>query len=246
MLDPLTALGVASHIVQFVDFTVKLISKSHEIYNSTDGALIANKDLEAIAAHLNRLTERLRTDMNCHLLPPVKAIKLRDDVSSKHAERELAFKLRDYNPENRAEIELGEINAKWKNGKWKSFRMALKTVWDEDQIQKAVSKLTECRKALDTELLISLRNSINDTAWKHSDGFKALKANTQDIHDTLDKIRSENNKNQQATGPLQLLHLIEHYLDFYAYTWLSCAGETPETYTDLATIISISCRRWNR
>jgi len=48
---------------------------------------------------------------------------------------------------------------------------------------------------------------------KHSDGFKALKANTQDIHDTLDKIRSENNKNQQATGPLQLLHLIEHYLD---------------------------------
>jgi hypothetical protein len=112
MLDPLTALGVASHIVQFVDFTVKLISKSHEIYNSTDGALIANKDLEAIAAHLNRLTERLRTDINCHLLPPVKAIKLRDDVSSKHAERELAFKLRDYNPENRAEIELGEINAK--------------------------------------------------------------------------------------------------------------------------------------
>jgi hypothetical protein len=175
MLDPLTALGVAGTIVQFVDFTVKLMSKSHELYKSTDGALVGNKDLEAIAANLNRLTERLRTDMNRHLLPPVKAIKLRDDVSSKQAERELAFTLRDYTPENRAEIELGEINAKCgevagdlisilrmfkvegNNNKWKSFRVALKTVWDEDQIQKAVSKLTECRKALDTELLISLR-----------------------------------------------------------------------------------------
>lgn len=175
MLDPLTALGVAGNIVQFVDFTVKLMSKSHELYKSTDGALVGNKDLEAIAANLNRLTERLRTDMNRHLLPPVKVIKLRDDVSSKYAERERALKLQDYTPENRAEIELGEINAKCgdvagdlisilrmfkvegKNNKWKSFRMALKTVWDEDQIQNAVSRLIECRKALDTELLISLR-----------------------------------------------------------------------------------------
>jgi hypothetical protein len=120
----------------------------------------SSQGYQAIAANLNRLTERLRTDMNSHLLPPVKAIKLGDDVSSKQAERERAFTLRDYTPENRAEIDLGEINVKCgevagdlisilrmfkaegKNNEWKSFRMALKTVWDEDQIQKAVSKLT--------------------------------------------------------------------------------------------------------
>ena len=174
MLDPLTALSVAGNIVQFVDFTVKLISKGNELYKSADGALVDNRDLEAIASNLARLTERLRTDMNHHLLPPVKVIKFRA-ASDKRAEKELAFKLRDYTPENRVEIELGEINAKCKgvsedllsvlrlfkvegkNNRWKSFRMALKTIWDEDQIRSAVSELTECRKQLDTELLISLR-----------------------------------------------------------------------------------------
>ncbi|TVY39372.1 hypothetical protein LSUB1_G003985 [Lachnellula subtilissima] len=215
MLDPLAALGVAGNIVQFVDFTVKLISKSHELHKSADGASTGNKDLEAIAGNLKRLTERLRTDMSQHLLPPVRVAQLRQDASDKRAKHELASKLRDYTPENRAEIELGEINAKCtivagdllsilrmfkvegKNNKWKSFRMALKSVWDEDQIQAAMSKLTECRKELDTELLISLRTSINDAALKQSNGFESLGTNTQDISETLDIIRNDNKQNQQ-------------------------------------------------
>jgi hypothetical protein len=158
-LDPFTALGVAGNIVQFVDFTVKLISKSHEIYKSVDGALVENQDLEAIANNLSRLTERLRTDLSCHLLPPVK-----NGPSPAN-----------YTVKNRAEIELGAINTKCsgvakellgilsqlksqeRHGKWRSFRQALKSVWEEDHVQAILSKLSECRAALDTELLISLR-----------------------------------------------------------------------------------------
>lgn len=51
-MDPLTALGLASNIVQFVDFASKLISQSHEIYQSADGALEDNVALEHVAKNL--------------------------------------------------------------------------------------------------------------------------------------------------------------------------------------------------
>ncbi|KAH8663414.1 hypothetical protein BGZ60DRAFT_67197 [Tricladium varicosporioides] len=199
MLDPFTALGVAGNIVQFVDFSTKLISKSHKIYKSAEGALMENQDLEAIALNLNRLSEKLRTDMSRHLLPPLRA----------------GMKLPNYTPKNRDKIELGAINAKCttvatdllsilrmfkvqgKNSKWKSFKMALKTVWDDDQIQDALSKLEQCRKQLDTELLISLRLSMNDAALRQFNGFKVIDQNTDGIRETLDEIRSESQKNRQ-------------------------------------------------
>jgi hypothetical protein len=208
MLDPFTALGVAGNIVQFVDFATKLISKSHKIYKSADGALMENQDLEVIALSLNRLNESLRMDMSRHLLPPVRP----------------GMKLPDYTPENRAEIELGAISAKCtavasdllsilrmfkvqgKSTKWKSFKMALKSVWDDDQIQDAVSNLEQCRRELDTELLISLRLSMDDSALKQFNGFKVIDESTQGISETLNELRSESRKNQQ-----DIINAIKHH-----------------------------------
>jgi hypothetical protein len=161
MLDPFTALGVAGNIVQFVDFTAKLISKSREIYESAEGASVEHLDLEAIANNLSQLTERLQKDVQQHLLPPI-------DEGVPLSETK----------ENRAELQLGSINSKCsreadallsilrdlkvdgEHKKWKSFRLALMTVWKEDQIKGVVSRLSKYRKDLDTELLFSLRFGI--------------------------------------------------------------------------------------
>jgi hypothetical protein len=158
MLDPFTALGVAGNIVQFVDYTTRLISKSREIYQSAEGASFEHLDLEVIASNLSRLTEGLRKDLHRHLISPTNGHISVSGTSEK-----------------RAEIQLGSINAKCaqeadallailrdlrvegKHKKWQSFRQALMTVWKDDQIKGVVSKLSEYRKALDTELLFSLR-----------------------------------------------------------------------------------------
>lgn len=42
MLDPLTALGVASSIIQLVDFGRKLVSQTQETYHTANGATIEN------------------------------------------------------------------------------------------------------------------------------------------------------------------------------------------------------------
>ena len=59
-MDPLSALSVAAAVVQFVDYSSRMVSKSREIYKSADGALAENIDLEVASKCLQRLTEPLR------------------------------------------------------------------------------------------------------------------------------------------------------------------------------------------
>lgn len=51
--DPLSALGVASAIVQMVDFGAKLFSKSAKLYKSADGSLPTNVELSSIVEDLS-------------------------------------------------------------------------------------------------------------------------------------------------------------------------------------------------
>ena len=48
-MDPLSALGLASNIIQITEFTGKLISQSKEIYRSADGTLSEHAILEEAA-----------------------------------------------------------------------------------------------------------------------------------------------------------------------------------------------------
>lgn len=61
-MDPLTAISLASAIVQFVDFSSKLIAEGYQIYQSIEGASRANLRTEDITNHINSL--------NKHLLQP--------------------------------------------------------------------------------------------------------------------------------------------------------------------------------
>ncbi|KAG4428862.1 hypothetical protein IFR05_015654 [Cadophora sp. M221] len=60
-MDHLTAIGLASNIIAFVDFAGKLVSQGHEIYKSASGALQENVDINNIVTdlslHVNKLKE---------------------------------------------------------------------------------------------------------------------------------------------------------------------------------------------
>lgn len=155
-LDPLTALGVASNIIQCVHFTIGLFSKTHEIYRSADGALVENRDLELIGENLAGLTKTLRNDLDDHLssaiIPDSKCnIETRDTA----ALRAINIKCSEVAVELLGVLNKLKVGAK--HSKWKSFRKALKSVWDKDKIQMVLAELSRCRAALDTELLLSLR-----------------------------------------------------------------------------------------
>jgi hypothetical protein len=58
MIDPLTAIGVASSIVQLVDFSTKVVARSAEIRRAGSSVEVAH--LRAITSDLQGLTENLR------------------------------------------------------------------------------------------------------------------------------------------------------------------------------------------
>ncbi len=59
MMDPITAVGAAGNIIQFLDFGLKLASKAQEIYKSNNSALSENNDMEVLAEGLAKLTTKL-------------------------------------------------------------------------------------------------------------------------------------------------------------------------------------------
>jgi hypothetical protein len=59
-MDPLTAIGLSSAIVQFVDFGTKLICGAREIYYSTTGTTEENATLELVVAEMRTWSLKLR------------------------------------------------------------------------------------------------------------------------------------------------------------------------------------------
>ena len=58
-MEPLSALAVASAVVQMVDFGAKLFSKSVELYKSAEGSLPINVELSSIVEDLSQISDGL-------------------------------------------------------------------------------------------------------------------------------------------------------------------------------------------
>jgi len=58
-MDPLTAFSVAGTVIQFVDFSSKLLLGAHGLYKSTSGVLTANQELELVTNDLRGAIRKL-------------------------------------------------------------------------------------------------------------------------------------------------------------------------------------------
>jgi hypothetical protein len=66
-MDPVSALGVAASVVQFVEFTSSLICSTYEIYQSASGCSAASVDLETITTGLQALNTDLQQSLTKQL-----------------------------------------------------------------------------------------------------------------------------------------------------------------------------------
>jgi hypothetical protein len=57
VIDPLSALGLAANIIQFIEFGSKLVSKSVQQYNSVAGSAADKQDVELVTRHVHTLAE---------------------------------------------------------------------------------------------------------------------------------------------------------------------------------------------
>ena len=146
VLEALTAVGLAAAVVQFVDFTAKLISKGNKYYRSEDGALEEHKELRRAADNVNRLSERLTHSAE----PYTQANNLQpEEQALKHVAQDCL----DIAKELTAKLD--DLKLEGGRQRWKSFRQALKSCWSKEKIEKMLQRLELARGNLILNLLVT-------------------------------------------------------------------------------------------
>ncbi|KAI9777342.1 MAG: hypothetical protein M1839_008950 [Geoglossum umbratile] len=112
-MEVLAAIGLAGNIIQFVDFSGKLISKTAEIHKSGTGALAENINIEAATNDLALLSTKLHDSANS---------------AGDTALQELCQSCNTIATELLTVLDSVKVHGG--QHKWKSFRKALRSVWN--------------------------------------------------------------------------------------------------------------------
>jgi hypothetical protein len=142
-MEALAALSLAGNIIQFVDFSSKILSATYELYTSTTRSLTVNDELELVTLDLKALLGRLRQNPKGQQRSNDGFTRLCEEAAK------VAQLLLD---------RLESLKVQCKHQKWRSLEKALKNAWSKQEIDGLRSRLSQLQQALDTHVLVSLRN----------------------------------------------------------------------------------------
>jgi hypothetical protein len=147
-MDPVSALGIAASVVQFLQFGSSLVSKSRQIYSQ--GALSDHVECESTTRRLIELTKQITNSLTD--LGSLGALSLDSQALQKICEKcvELSNELLS----RLADLHVDETH---KARKWKSFRQALKTVCSKERINDIAGRLKACSVELHLHLIMAIK-----------------------------------------------------------------------------------------
>ena len=147
-LEGLAALGLASNIVQFVDFGCRLFSQSKELYRSSSGLSVEAVELDNIAQSLGRLSDNLIVK---HLdLFPIRPSSDDVDIQFQPAnefekysgETDLTLIATDCKKvADELSEALNQLRVKNPEKKWQCFRVTLTRIWKPERIDNMSRRL---------------------------------------------------------------------------------------------------------
>ena len=146
-MDPLSALSVASSVIEYVDFAFKLMSGSRELYNSADGSSSVNSDLEFIAKDLTEICSRL--SQNGSYIP--------DKMASKPEPALLQMSQSSEKLAQKFSSVLQSLKVGTRHKRRRSIRQALRSVLRQKQIATYEERLKKYRSQIAFQLTNILR-----------------------------------------------------------------------------------------
>ena len=155
-MEALTAVGLASNVVQFISFARELVSTTGRISKSADGALIEDLEITATARSLQDMCRDLQAPNLGYGSPKTSK---EDNQLVKLCERcqTIAQLLLETIDSLQVKTKINGRTAK----KWASFRQAFNSILAADEIAELESRLDRYQKAIDTTLLMSLRYALS-------------------------------------------------------------------------------------
>ena len=138
--DPFTALSLAAEPVQFVDFSIKIVSKGYAFTKSANDELMEHVEMGAKAQRLRDITRRIDGIL---LAAPGSDADLKAICNG----------CRQVSEELSKELEKLKLRPGFKNTLWKSFRHGLKTVCAKSKLEAINRRLAELRQELTVHML---------------------------------------------------------------------------------------------
>ncbi|KAH8782029.1 hypothetical protein F5882DRAFT_499362 [Hyaloscypha sp. PMI_1271] len=202
-MDPLTALGLAGNIVQFVDFTSKLISTTQKLYDSSSGAKDEHLELENLARNIQEQAEHAKSRLGGVSGPAI--------LSKEHG---TILDLSDQCIEvsNQLLSLLESVKVKGQHRGWDSFHQALRSVWKKEDIKALQQRLDRISNHLNTRSLLNKQDDVATKIKLLTMQNRRLEASrTREIKDLGDgfdeifnEIKKEGSRNRAALRQLSL------------------------------------------
>jgi hypothetical protein len=147
VIEALAAVGVASSIVQLLDFSCKLFSETRKVYSSGKSAVEDTEDVLSITTRLRDLSEAISSDS-----------PKRRDIAKNSLNHELRSISREWmEVANSLIAALENIRTKGTPTIWLSFQLCLMTTWKKSDIEAMEKRLNGLRSQMIAVMQAMLR-----------------------------------------------------------------------------------------
>jgi hypothetical protein len=138
-MEALAAVGLVGNIVQFIDFSGKLISKADQLYHSKEGALVENIDIEVTTNDIRLLCDKFTGPQTSDNVALERLCKSCNDVATTLLEK------------------LDAMKVKSERKQWESMKKAVRNIWNKEDIAHLERRLARFRDELNFNIVVDLR-----------------------------------------------------------------------------------------
>ena len=148
MLDPMTAVSLAGTIVQFLDFTSKVVSKNRKLSRSVTGLQPEVDSLEVATKDLLELSEKLKDGIR---VVDANGTLSKDDLDFQYlCNGCIAVSVKMLERLGKLKVEAGD-------GKWRVAKQAIRAVWSEKEVVELNDQVLNLRRQLCFRILVNLK-----------------------------------------------------------------------------------------
>jgi hypothetical protein len=141
-MDPITAVGFAASILQFIDFSWGVITGTYEVYKSATGTTLENAHINTVVNDLERVTDGLISDFEVKTKNEKELCKLADKCHDLSQDLSKILK---------------KLQVLEKNSKWRSLRVKIASMRKEKEIASIEDRLDRYRSQILVRLNFMLR-----------------------------------------------------------------------------------------
>lgn len=158
-------LAISAALIQFIDFSSRLISKGISIHESVDGCEIDHRELESITKSLSGSIEEIQHSLQSQR-------RQRELTDTERQQERIGEECQSV--ANDLLGVLNQLKAEGPRTKWQSFRQALRATWNDGKVKALERRLDRFRM----EIVASILNTLRSVLLYRSSNFTLVNIST--------------------------------------------------------------------